>query len=59
VNGVVASLGVTELLVLVTGIRKPFAQLDYRGHEGIVRRVIDREAGCYYCGLRPKGKPDV
>lgn len=55
----VASLGVTELLVLVTGIRKPFAQLDYRGHEGIVRRVIDREAGCYYCGLRPKGKPDV
>lgn len=58
VNGVVASLGVTELLALVTGLRAPFAQLDYRGHEGVVRRVIDREAGCYYCSLRPKTKTD-
>lgn len=54
VNGVVASLGVTELLALVTGIRKPFSQLDYRGHEGIVRKVVDRSTDCYYCGLRPE-----
>ena len=57
VNGVVASLGVTELMVLVTGIRKPFAQLDYHGHEGFIRKVVDREADCYYCGLRPKRSP--
>jgi hypothetical protein len=54
VNGVVASLGVTELMAMVTGMRKPFGQLDYRGHEGIIRRVIDRAADCYYCGLWPK-----
>lgn len=54
VNGVVASLGVTELMVLVTGIRPPFAQLDYRGHDGVIRRVVDRAPGCYFCGLRPR-----
>lgn len=54
VNGVVASLGVTEFMAVVTGVRRPFAQLDYRGHEGVLRRVIDRAPECYYCGLRPQ-----
>ena len=56
VNGVVASLGVTEMLAILTGLRPPLAQLDYRGHVGLVRRVVDRVADCYYCGLRPKNR---
>ena len=53
VNGVVASLAATELMVLVTGIRAPFAHQEWRGHEGILRRVRDHDEGCYFCGLRP------
>jgi hypothetical protein len=53
VNGVVASLAVTELMVVVTGLRRPFSHLDYSGHAGVMRRVTDRESDCYYCGLRP------
>ena len=52
-NAVVASLAVTEFMVLVTGLRDPFAQLDYWGHAGSLRKVTDRETDCYYCGLRP------
>lgn len=59
INGVVASLGVTELMALITGIRRPFAQLDYHGHEGFIRRVVDREADCYYCGLRPQARERI
>lgn len=53
VNGVVASIAATELMVLVTGIRAPIAHQDWRGHQGSLRRVSDREDGCHYCGLRP------
>ena len=53
VNGVVASIAATELMVLVTEIRAPIAHQDWRGHEGCLRRVVDHEEGCYYCGLRP------
>ena len=53
VNGVVASIATTELMVLVTEIRAPIAHQDWRGHEGCLYRLTDREAGCYYCGLRP------
>jgi hypothetical protein len=53
VNGVVGSLAVTEFMVLVTGLRQPFAQLDYWGHAGNLRKVRGREEGCFYCGLRP------
>ncbi|MBK7950678.1 MAG: ThiF family adenylyltransferase [Deltaproteobacteria bacterium] len=54
VNGVIASLAVTELMVLLTGLRKPIAYQDWHGHAGTLCRVTDREMGCYYCGLRPK-----
>jgi len=54
INGVVSSLGVIELMALITGIREPFAQLDYHGHEAFIRKVVDRENNCYYCALRPK-----
>ena len=50
INGVVASLAVTEFMVMVTGLREPNGHLEYRGHEGLVRRRIeDRSSDCYYC----------
>ena len=49
-NGVVASLAVTEFVVYVTGLRQPAPQLIYRGDLGIVTKSIDQpEPGCYYC----------
>jgi molybdopterin-synthase adenylyltransferase len=49
-NGVVASLGVTEFMVHVTGLREPASQLIYRGERGIVTKSVDQaEPGCYYC----------
>lgn len=50
-NGVVASLGMTELMVHLTGLRSPNRLVFYRGHQGIV--TVNREAPsdhCYYCG---------
>ena len=50
VNGVVASLAVTELICAVTGLREPFSRLDYHGHRGVVLKSIDRgDLECYYC----------
>jgi len=51
VNGVVASLAVTEFLAFVTGLRAPQPHLNYRGELGIVTRG-ERPAveTCYYCG---------
>ena len=57
VNGVVASIAATELMVLVTGVRAPIAHQDWHGHKGFLFRVSDREEGCYYCGLRPGEQP--
>ena len=53
VNGVVASIAATEMMVLATKIRAPIAHQDWHGHEGRLYHVIDRKKGCYYCGLRP------
>lgn len=55
VNGVVASVAATELMVLVTDVRAPIAHQEWRGHEGLLRPVRDRERDCYYCGLRSAG----
>jgi hypothetical protein len=50
INGVVASLAVTELLALVTGLREPIGHLVYRGDRGIVTTREDPPPGnCYYC----------
>jgi len=50
INGVVASLAVTEFMVFVTGMREPVSHLIYRGHAGTVGRSNDApEAGCYFC----------
>ena len=53
VNGVVASIAATELMVLVTQLRAPIAHQDWRGHAGCLYRVVDHKKDCYYCGLRP------
>lgn len=59
INGVVASLAVTEFLVHVTGIRQANRHLEYKGNTGKVFVRNDKPfADCYYCvGLR--GKPEV
>lgn len=50
VNGVVASLGATELMVVVTGLRAPVRHLTYNGARGtMARRDDDPSEGCYYC----------
>ncbi len=52
VNGVVASLGVTEFMAAATGIRAPQLHLDYRGDRGTVgSRTDDPADDCYYCGI--------
>lgn len=49
-NGVVASLGVTEFMVAATGMRPPLTHLEYRGHMGTVaKQSDDAPGGCYYC----------
>ena len=56
-NGVLASLAVTEFVVGVTGIRDAATHLEYKGPMAIVTR--DRnpaEPGCHFCkGVRGKG----
>lgn len=50
INGVVASLAVTEFMVAVTGLRPAASQLSYRADRGIVRASLDQPAAdCYYC----------
>ncbi len=50
INGVVASLAVTEFAVAVSGIRSPNVLVKYYGHQGKV--VINNDVpapDCYYC----------
>ncbi|MGH8985358.1 MAG: HesA/MoeB/ThiF family protein [Acidimicrobiia bacterium] len=50
INGVVASLGVTEFMALVTGLRAPVGLLTYRAERGIVNASLDTpDPGCHYC----------
>ena len=49
VNGVVASLAVTEFMAGITGLRNPHPLLTYRGSAGIVSKRVDPLPGCYYC----------
>ncbi len=51
INGVVASLGVTEYMLGVTGIRAPRRLLVYRGDRGIVTTATaELMVACYFCG---------
>lgn len=50
INGVVASLGVTEYMVGVSGIRPAKRLVAYRGDRGIVTTgVVESPPSCYFC----------
>lgn len=50
INGVVASLAVTEVMLYVTGLRMPKRLIFYRGNQGIVTVSRDTPAPCcYFC----------
>jgi molybdopterin/thiamine biosynthesis adenylyltransferase len=50
INGVVASLAVTELLVWLTGLREPRGYITYRGDLAMVGSRSDPERDyCHYC----------
>jgi hypothetical protein len=50
VNGVIASMSVTEFMAYVTGTREPATQLTYRGDIPRVTSSADRgREGCPYC----------
>ncbi len=56
INGVVASLAVTEFMLSVTGVRPANAHLIYRAKRGGVTIVTDQpKPDCYYC-LKVKGQ---
>lgn len=50
INGVVASLAVTEFMLGVTGVREMLRLILYRGEMGKVLVSQDsRQSDCYYC----------
>ena len=50
INGVIASLGMTEFMVTVTGLRSPKRKISYYGHTGKTSLSQDEPSGdCYYC----------
>lgn len=49
-NGVLANAGVTEFLVMTTGIREPARHLTYKGTRGVMTsRTDEHQKGCYIC----------
>lgn len=59
INGVVASLGVTEFMLAVAGVRsEPKRVLTYHGDRGVVlQKSTPARDGCYYCSTT-RGKGD-
>jgi len=56
VNGVVASLAVTEFMLAVTGMAKPRRLVNYVGHLLRLTTAKAPESDCYYCkGIRGSG----
>jgi molybdopterin/thiamine biosynthesis adenylyltransferase len=50
INGVVASLAVTEFMVWITGLRRPKGYINYRGDLGTVgTRADPPRSHCHYC----------
>jgi len=50
IDGVVASLAVTEFMVMITELRTPNRFFYYHGHLGIVTKSKDEpQPDCYYC----------
>lgn len=58
INGLIASLAVTEFMAEATALRNAYTLLKYYGEDGIVRRSMDSgDPGCYYCN-EIQGKQD-
>jgi molybdopterin/thiamine biosynthesis adenylyltransferase len=57
-NGLVASMGVTEFMVAVTGVRQPIRLAKFYGNIGkVVISVDPPEPDCYYCkSIRGQGE---
>lgn len=57
INGVVASLAVTEFMVIVTGLRAPTRVIKWYAHMGRLTTSSDApDPNCYYCrGIRARG----
>ena len=57
INGVIASLGVTEFMLMASGVRPPNGVLRYHGQRGIVSVVRDDlDPTCYHCSaIRGRG----
>jgi len=50
INGIIASLAVTEFMVMIVGLRPPNRLLQYHGRRGIVNVNLDKPSPeCYYC----------
>lgn len=51
INGIIASLAITEFLVFVTGIKKPSFILKYYGSQNRITKINppDNNVGCIYC----------
>lgn len=49
INGIIASLAVTEFMLMITGLRLPNRFLRYDGNRGIVNASTDKPRDCYYC----------
>lgn len=58
INGIIASLAVTEFFAWITGLREPKKLLTYLGKQGIVTFSTDRaNDDCYFC-YELRGKRD-
>ncbi|MDE2765548.1 MAG: hypothetical protein OXI25_03845, partial [Chloroflexota bacterium] len=57
INGVVASLGITEFMLMASGVRTPNGVLRYHGQRGNVSVVTDDlDPTCYHCSaIRGRG----
>jgi molybdopterin/thiamine biosynthesis adenylyltransferase len=61
-NGVIASLAVTEFLMLVTGLRTPNRRVTYKGMRGVFRESIDQKKdNCVVCNslVGKRGQADI
>jgi molybdopterin-synthase adenylyltransferase len=51
-NGVIASMGCTEFMVNVTGVRRANKKVSYHGASGIIsRKSNEYKKDCYYCNV--------
>jgi len=56
INGIVASIAITEFMLHTTGKRSAIPCLNYSGKRGIVNSRVKPENDCYYCkNVRGKG----